>query len=94
MSVKRGEKELAAFAQVMRQKLDANEHKGTHKTADAWWLLDQLRKEVDELEDAVVRWENGELPAVEVAKEAGDVGNFAWFVADVTGALDNLEEAK
>lgn len=72
---------VLAFAKRMESKLAKNRHKGNR---DGWLkdseysLLNRLREEVAELNDAMDRQES----FVEVADEAADVANFAMMIGD------------
>lgn len=92
--------EIKAFAERMATKLTEHEHtKGRHGwlTDDPRTLLTRLRKEVDELEDAINLYTNPNATFKvnellnRIADEAADVGNFAMFIADWYGGLDNVK---
>lgn len=67
--------EVTLFARTMLYKLHLNDHKGgwEHDTAES--LLEYLKAEVEELEEAI---RSGNL--VNVMDEAADVGNFAMMI--------------
>ena len=79
------EKELAAFAQVMRDKLNENQHKSTWKNEDYRWLFRRLEMEVEELRKEIAH--PHESTPREIAREAADVACFAMMIADVFGGL-------
>jgi len=67
------------FAELMRFKLQKNEHKGPWTQYGLDCLREGLLEEVAELLDAIDNDEH----SVDVALEAADVANFAMMVADV-----------
>ena len=69
--------EVQAFALLMEQKLQANNHKRHWRRLSRATLLKRLRQEVDELERALIDREG-------IAAEAADVANFAMMLADVS----------
>jgi len=74
--------EVAAFARLMEDRLQANEQKGGWKGCSVSWLFDRLMGEANELshelEARAYMW---------VDKEAADVANFAMMIVDVCGRL-------
>jgi NTP pyrophosphatase (non-canonical NTP hydrolase) len=78
--------EVARFAELMEQKLRANDHKGHWRGSSLSYLIARLREECGELIDAVL-YEEDSTPG-HITEEAADVANFAMFIADVAGALD------
>lgn len=78
--------EVARFAELMEQKLRANDHKGHWLGSSLSYLIARLREECGELIDAVL-YEEDSTPG-HITEEAADVANFAMFIADVAGALD------
>lgn len=70
---------LIEFAVEMQRKLDDNAHKPGWDRDTFAALIKRLRQEVDELERATSR--RG-LIKKEIVKEAADVANFAYFIAD------------
>jgi NTP pyrophosphatase (non-canonical NTP hydrolase) len=66
------------FSFVMEERLRANDHKGQWgwEDEDPLWLLDRLKQETQELEEAM---DLGDRAAVE--HEAADVANFAMMIA-------------
>jgi hypothetical protein len=94
--------EVRRFAELMEEKLRANDHKGGWQGDSAFDLVARASEELDELDVAVSQHlaRRAELPAVRshwlpnamrVAREAADVANFAMMVADVCGALAPAE---
>ena len=90
-----------AFADEMERKLAENRHKGDREgwaRMDIRWLLEQLRKEVDELDAALpvrlgVRGADDPsygygLSPLAIRSECADVANFAMMIADVAGGLE------
>jgi NTP pyrophosphatase (non-canonical NTP hydrolase) len=73
-----------AFADVMREKLRENDHKGDWKKEPIAWLVGKLREEVGELIHEVTR---RDVDPRLVAREAADVSNVAMMLADNTGGL-------
>jgi len=63
------------FAGRMFEKLRLNKKKAHWSTVTQKWLLERLKEEVEELEDAMV---NGG----DVKSECADVANFAAMIAD------------
>jgi NTP pyrophosphatase (non-canonical NTP hydrolase) len=92
---KRGEKELETFKILMQRKLEMNAHKGDWKAPeDRGLLLFLLKIEVEELYEAMQKWTNShaeerERRAEDVALECADVANFAMFIADSVGAIQD-----
>ena len=74
---------LLAFCQVMEQRLQAKENKGTWQAAPLE-LLQHLRQNVDDLEQAV-KGPQGQAAALMVTLEAADVANYAMMVCDRFG---------
>lgn len=75
----RYDKSVSNFADRMKAKLIANEHKGdTWLNDEVDWLVKRLYEEVDELALAIKYGANYES----VANEGADVGNFAMMVAE------------
>ena len=69
---------LLEFANEMQKKLDDNSHKtGWDQCSDAY-LLNRLRQETGELARAVARKDDPKA----IIREAADVANFAYFIAD------------
>ena len=65
------------FADYMERELQRHDDRGTEgwRNCDPMWLLQRLREEVDELEQAIRQKKH-------VVCEAADVGNFAMMIAD------------
>ena len=92
------------FAQTMQVKLDKNKYKecstmNPHSEGRKWnhcgffWLLDRLREETMELEEALRQEPNRNYDAI--MKEAADVGNFAMMIHDnAENLLKNRKEIK
>lgn len=78
---------VAAFGELMIEKLDANDHKPTWKEEALIDLQDALEREVNELGEAILCIETGEAISKDVAREAADVANFAMMIADKFGGL-------
>jgi hypothetical protein len=74
----RYDKELKLFTDAMKTKLASNAHKGRWESLDLGKAFDLLRKEVDELEEAISRGNS-----VEILLESADIGNFALIICDV-----------
>lgn len=70
------------FATQMNVKLQENTHKGGWLHCNQWWLLERLKDEVKELEEAMGQAAHGEIRIQEVIRECADVGNFAMMIAD------------
>lgn len=78
------EPRLSAFIERMRAKLalPKNQEKGDWRNLlDSYSLLQLLKKEVKELEDAIIIGSNDQIVG-----EAADVANFAMMIADWWGA--------
>lgn len=75
---------LRPFVDAMRHKLASNKHRGTRswQTMSPDDLLKMLKKEVDELAEAI---KGGNQ--IEILLEAADVGNFAMMLSNVAIAL-------
>lgn len=75
---------LGPFVDAMRHKLASNKHRGKRNWQDVspQVLLKYLKKEIEELEEAI---EGGNQ--IEILLEAADVGNFAMMLANVAIAL-------
>ena len=76
-------KALYSFVMVMKEKLDANSHKGnieaTRENGNIEWLWMRLQGEMGELySEITAKSPNPEL----IARECADVANFAMFIAD------------
>lgn len=70
--------DLRRFIDAMVYKLRKNNHKGRWEELDLRATLSLLRKEVDELEDAI---KDGNR--IEIELEAADVANFAMMVSAI-----------
>ena len=70
---------LIEFTAIMESKLSENESKDGWTNEWFSYLLDRVREELKELEKAV----NEDCPPQEIAREAADVANFCYMVADV-----------
>ena len=64
---------------AMLQKLEENRGKAHWREAHLYFLLEELRSEVDELERLTIE---PLLPGEDPWKEAADIANFAAMVAD------------
>jgi len=73
--------EVLAFALLMEDRLQANDHKGGWADCADEYLLRRLQEEVNELHVAM-----RDRP-LDVGEEAADVANFAMMLADVSGHL-------
>lgn len=72
------DKPMRSLMQVMRRKMRANVHKSRWIDESPDWLLERLRAEVGELEDAISLGNPDE-----VLEECADVANFAMMIADI-----------
>jgi hypothetical protein len=85
--------EVAAFAQLMEQKLQENEYKAGWRHLDGQDLIWKLRDRFYELEDCVWVTPPENLTPAEVkhliSRDAADVANYAMMVADVKGDLSD-----
>lgn len=72
------------FAAQMELKLRENDHKQHWNQTTMYYLLDRLKQEYFELEEAVHRYMQDPIEdnAREVIKEAADTGNFSMMIAD------------
>ena len=94
-------KEVKRFAARMEEVLQENDHKGHWSKCSYAYLLQGLKQEVDELDEALEGHVIGQVMPRdlsgassveqygEVEKEAVDVANFAMMIAD---NLRNLKE--
>lgn len=77
--------EVKWFAERMELTLALHDEK---KGSDGWknesveWLLDQLKKEVDELEQSIMSDLYHHSKRVSIMKECFDIANFAMMIAD------------
>jgi len=69
-------KELNIFSQYMEHKLKLNDHKGGWEEIPTPTLINKLRGELNELEEAI----RGE-PDLNIMFEAADVANYAMMIA-------------
>lgn len=76
--------EVLAFAIQMEHLLRENEAKGGWRGMPLPSLLEKLKAEVKELEDAIKHSGGG----IATCREAGDVGNFALMIFDVSLGYD------
>lgn len=79
-----------AFAEVMREKLRQNDHKGHWSKEPTSFLIGKLREEVAELIHEVTR---RDIDPRLVAREAADVAAVAMMLADNAGGLGKPEPA-
>lgn len=77
--------EVAAFAQLMEQKLRENDHKGGWADDPASALVERVVEEAAELAE---EW-GSPRPSFYTVWEAVDVANMAMMVADVLGGVDH-----
>lgn len=76
--------ELASFAQVMQERLDANDHKGGWRDMTPRQLMRRLLQEAKELDYAIGDALERRAETVRTAtREAADVASFAMMIADV-----------
>jgi hypothetical protein len=87
---------LRSFTGVMWTKLIKNDHKGGWRGELPGYLLERLKNEIVELDDALSRYlvdpsitrtKKTEELARQVAMEAADVANYAMMIADVVGGF-------
>ncbi len=85
-------KSVQQFAEAMELKLRENDHKGSWDKCEIPWLIDRIKKEVKELENAyehrLTDWgrsaDEGHFSPTtdeQLIKECADIGNFAMMVA-------------
>lgn len=79
---------MMRFSRIMAAKLRVNAHKGTWTKTSLEDLLRMLGDEVNELAHEVERFGDQRCKPIDIARECGDVANFAMFIADVCGGLD------
>ncbi len=72
---------LQRFATLMEETLRKHDDRGGWENCREVWLLQRLREETLELEDAMGRGQSS------VPSEAADVANFAMMIADNSGWL-------
>lgn len=77
--------EVARFADAMRERLAANDHKGGWQGMHPRTLLNRAMGELRELDDEL--FPPHQRDAENVLREAADAANYAMMVADVVGAL-------
>ena len=70
------EKDLKFFQDAMRYKLEKNAHKGRWENMTVEQVLDLLKQEVAELEEAIANGNN-----VEILMESADVAVFSMIAA-------------
>src|SRR3990167_1972258 len=80
--------QVRQFAELMEERLKANDHKGGWDTCEPVWLLKRLREETDELEAMF-----GANDFDSFQREAADVGNFAMMIADLAALAAALGKA-
>lgn len=81
------EPELALFFHTMVHKLRLNAHKGKWEDMDLEAALNRIVEETEELREAIQHGNH-----LEIALEAGDVGNFALIAASI--AYKGSQDAK
>lgn len=79
--------QVRQFAELMEERLKANDHKGGWKGERLPYLMRRLREEVEELSEALLPDKDWAMEAEKVGREAADVANFVMMVADICGAL-------
>lgn len=79
---------VVAFAYAMEERLRANEHKGGWQNMREEDLIHRCLEELQELQSELFALTKN--PG-RIRREAADVGNFAFFIADNYGALKRLE---
>ena len=70
---------LTEFVLIQQDKLQENSHKTGWRDCSVKWLLNRLKQETSELCKAIK--ENADKE--DVQREAADISNFAYFIADV-----------
>lgn len=80
------------FANVMEDVLKENDHKGGWDNMDIEALLFRLKEEVVELEDELQNAWGFDTAAIR--SEAADVANFAMFIYDKFGRVNDPEDFK
>jgi NTP pyrophosphatase (non-canonical NTP hydrolase) len=87
-------KEIKSFSEDMEKKLKKNDHKEHWSKSNYAYLIQRLRKEVDELDEELSSFVIGQaMPRDldgacsiekygEVVEECADVANFAMMIAD------------
>lgn len=80
---------ISQLAQVMEEEIKAHAHKGPVEKMGLTQaqLLDNLRLQVHEFEQALLDFQNGKIPPVAVLKKAAGVGNYTAFLIDQAGVL-------
>lgn len=82
--------EVRAFAQLMEDKLRANDWKGGWKSDFSGDLLRRAHEELGELDDEMASGNPDMFDNSAIANEAADVANMLMMVVDVCGALPAL----
>ena len=90
--------EVAAFAQLMEQKLRENDGKGGWRRCTTAYLSRRAGNELKELR-ALLRKVQARTNAVAgdsvaIGREAADVANFCMMIADVWGGLEQVSSAR
>ena len=80
---------LQRFMTVMKRKLKENERKGGWHGKDWEYLLQQAREELNELHELLKR---GDAKPKQVAREAADVANSCYMIADNADAKARIFE--
>jgi hypothetical protein len=73
---------VVEFAHEMEKKLKENDHKVHWSECDIYYLMNRLKQEYEELEEAVLAWVNKKGNKEWVISEAVDCGNFSMFIVD------------
>ena len=77
---------LVTFAEEMERKMALNDDKPSFRLESTNALLQKLRMEVRELEDAIKMVE----PPARVLEEAADVANFAYMIAELYAQIYDM----
>lgn len=82
--------QVALYTAAMLRELDANMYKGSYQKADVDTLLLEIQGHLDKLRRTIQAHPKEKARILEYA---ADLGNLAFMVADIAGALD-LETLK
>lgn len=69
---------------IMKSKLRANQKKPHWEQESLGYLLERLKEEVNELEEAIKAHQEGTGSVLDTIGEAADVANFAAMIVDNT----------
>jgi hypothetical protein len=86
------EKKVNVISAVMESRLQANEAKGDWNDLTPSQIIEGIRRQAQEAEQAVLDFQEGKVPIGKVLIKCADGGNYFMFLADKMGALEKVAD--